>query len=54
MLPVIVGLLGAIIGSFIARRRKGSLLDILQYAGVFFIAFAIIGLIISVIIIRTA
>ncbi|MDG2339657.1 MAG: hypothetical protein P8L32_00480 [Paracoccaceae bacterium] len=54
MLPVIVGLLGAVIGSIIARRRKGTLLDILQYAGAFFIAFAIVGLIISVIIIRTA
>jgi hypothetical protein len=35
---------GALWGGFLARRRKGSRLDIAQYAAAFAIAFAILGL----------
>jgi uncharacterized membrane protein YeaQ/YmgE (transglycosylase-associated protein family) len=54
MLPWIIGLVGAVIGGLIAYRRKGKLLDIAQYAGAYFLAFAIIGLIIGVVIVRSA
>jgi len=35
---------GALWGGFLARRRKGSRMDIAQYAAAFSIAFAIVGL----------
>ena len=54
MLPLIVGLFGAVVGAMIAYRRKGRFLDIAQYAGAYFLAFAIIGLLIGVIVLRTA
>ena len=53
MLPIITGLIGALIGGFIARRRKGRALDIAQYAGAYFLAFAIVGLLINVMILRS-
>jgi len=46
--------LGAIFGAYTARKRKGALLDILQYAAVYAIAFSIIGLFVTVIIERSA
>ena len=50
---VIVGfILGALWGAFLARRRKGSRLDIAQYAAAFGIAFAIAGLLLTVIVER--
>ncbi|WP_168201276.1 hypothetical protein [Qingshengfaniella alkalisoli] len=45
--------LGAIWGGFLARRRKGSKLDIAQYAVGFAIAFALLGLFISVFLARS-
>lgn len=53
MLPYITGVFGALIGGFIAYRRKGKLLDILQYTAVYFLAFAIIGLLVNVMILRS-
>ncbi len=53
MLPWIIGLVGAVIGGLIAYRRKGRILDIVQYAGAYFLAFAIIGLLIKVFILRS-
>ena len=53
MLPVLSGLVGAIIGALIARRRKGRLLDVAQYAGAYFLAFAIIGLLVNIMILRS-
>lgn len=37
-------LLGLIVGAMIARKRKGKRLDVLQYAAVYALIFAIIGL----------
>ena len=54
MLVVLGGLLGAIVGSTIARRRKGNRADILQYGVVYAMAFAVIGLFITLIIHRAA
>jgi uncharacterized membrane protein (UPF0136 family) len=46
---VIAGLLlGAVWGAYLARRRKGTGLDVAQYAGVYAIAFAILGLFVTV------
>ena len=52
MLPILIGLLGAIIGAVIAKRRKGKRLDVAQYAGAYLIAFAVVGLFINIIILR--
>ena len=52
MLAVIAGVIGAIIGGLIAKRRKGRALDIAQYAGAYFLAFAILGMLLQVLILR--
>lgn len=50
---VIAGfLLGALWGWFLAGRRDGTVLDRLQYGSAFGIAFAIAGLILTVIVDR--
>lgn len=42
---VLVGIvLGALLGVLVARKRGGKRLDMLQYAAVFAILFAILGL----------
>lgn len=47
---VIAGILfGAVAGGTLAARRKGNRLDILQYSAVYAIAFALLGLIASVV-----
>lgn len=43
---------GAIWGGYVARRRKGNLLDILQYAASFGIAFGLLSYFASVILLR--
>ena len=46
---VIAGLLaGALLGVLQARRRGGNRLDLLQYAGVFAIIGAILGLFLTI------
>jgi len=45
-------LLGALVGYVRARRRGGNMFDRLQYAGAHAIFFAIIGLFITIFIIR--
>jgi len=54
LLSVIGAVIGAILGAFIARRRKGSTADMLQYGAVFAIIFALGGLFLSIIILRSA
>ena len=50
---ILAGLLfGALWGGWLAHRRKGSRLDIAQYAAAFGIAFAILGLFATVILDR--
>lgn len=41
-------IVGAVIGGFTARGRGGKALDIAQYAGSYAMAFAIIGLFVTV------
>ncbi|MHA6343901.1 apolipoprotein acyltransferase [Roseivivax sp. CAU 1761] len=48
MIVVLLALLGAVIGGLTARRRKGSGADIAQYAAVYGILFALIGLVLTI------
>lgn len=48
LLTFIFGAIGAVIGALNARRRGGKRLDILQYAAAHGMAFAIVGLFVTV------
>ena len=50
----IAAIIGAIFGGFQAKRRGGNRLDIAQYAAGYGIAFFVAGLIIWIVIVRTA
>ena len=52
MLILLGALLGVVVGSLIAIRRKGKRLDILQYAAVYGILFALITLFLGIILER--
>ena len=52
MIPVIGFFVGAAFGTFRARRAKGNRLDQLQYAAVYGMIFALIGLAISIYLLR--
>jgi len=52
MIYIPMGLLGIVIGALTAKRRKGSVLDILQYAAGYGIAFALMGLIATIVLDR--
>lgn len=54
MIVFVSALIGASLGIISARKRGGNKLDMLQYAAGFGIAFALIGLIVTVIIHRMA
>ncbi|MFW2587258.1 apolipoprotein acyltransferase [Sagittula sp. SSi028] len=54
MIVIFAALAGAIIGGLTAYRRKGNVLDILQYVTIYCIAFALVGLIATIIIHRFA
>ncbi len=49
MIVIGMALLGASWGGFLAKQRKGNTLDMLQYGTGFAIAFALLGLIITII-----
>ncbi|MGJ8545298.1 MAG: apolipoprotein acyltransferase [Sulfitobacter sp.] len=46
--------LGAVIGAMTARKRKGNRKDMAQYAAGYGMAFAIVGMILTVVIERLA
>ncbi len=52
MIYTLLGLMGAVIGGMTARKRKGNRMDIAQYAASFGIAFALLGLVITVLVDR--
>ncbi|MCR9114242.1 MAG: hypothetical protein NXH84_13265 [Rhodobacteraceae bacterium] len=54
LLATIAAVAGALIGALVARRRKGALADILQYAAVYAVMFALAGLFAAIIITRVA
>ncbi|WP_171212708.1 hypothetical protein [Ruegeria sp. HKCCA5426] len=47
-----MAILGAILGALTARKRNGSTADIAQYASGYGIAFALVGLVLSLILVR--
>lgn len=52
---VIGGLvIGALLGTILARKRNGSLGDILQYAAVYGIIFGMIGMLVTIAVHRLA
>ncbi|MGI3212398.1 hypothetical protein ACROSR_14920 [Roseovarius tibetensis] len=53
MIIIIGAVLGGIVGAVIARRRKGELADVLQYAFVYALLFGIAGLFATLIIHRS-
>jgi hypothetical protein len=44
MIVIAAFVLGALLGAYRARKRKGKLADILHYATIHAIAFALVGL----------
>ena len=54
MFVIIGALLGAVLGSMIARKRGGKRLDILQYGAVYAMIFAMLGLFVTLILHRMA
>jgi len=52
MIVLFGAILGALTGGLLARRRKGRTADILQYAFVYALMFALAGLFITLIIHR--
>ncbi len=53
MLLAAIGLvLGALLGAWVARRRKGVVADMVQYAVVYGLVFALAGLFLSIVILR--
>ena len=54
MIIIIGAIIGAVIGALIAKRRKGTTADILQYAAVYCLVFALAALFITIFIHRGA
>lgn len=52
MIVAAFAIAGALIGGFTARRRGGAKLDIAQYAGSYALAFGIVGLFVTVFLMR--
>ncbi len=54
MIVFVGALIGAIVGALMAKKRGGAPLDMVQYAAGFGIAFALLGLIATIVIHRMA
>lgn len=54
MIVIIAALAGAVIGGLTAKKRNGKRADIAQYAVVYAIAFAIVGMLATIILHRLA
>ncbi len=52
MIVAVFAIVGAVIGGFTAKKRGGRGLDIAQYAGSYGLAFGIIGLFVTVFLMR--
>lgn len=54
MIIILFAVIGAIFGAWRARSRSGNGLDIAQYAAVHAIIFGLIGLVVLIVLTRTA
>lgn len=52
MIVIILGVVGAVLGGFTARKRRGNRKDIAQYAAGYAMAFMIVGMVLTVLIDR--
>lgn len=52
MIIAAFAIVGALIGGMNAKRRGGTRLDIAQYAGAYALAFGIVGMFITVFLVR--
>ena len=52
MIVIVMALIGAVLGGRTARSRNGSRADIAQYAAGYGIAFALVGVVITLVIDR--
>lgn len=52
MIVIIAALIGGIIGGTIAAKRGGKRLDIIQYVGIYALAFGLVGLIATLVLDR--
>ncbi len=52
MIIAAFALVGALIGGYNAKKRGGTRLDIAQYAGAYALAFGIVGMFITVFLVR--
>ncbi len=50
MIVIVAFLTGAVVGAMRAKRRQGNRLDMAQYAFIFGIIFALLGLFITILI----
>ncbi|WP_162933077.1 hypothetical protein [Roseovarius sp. EL26] len=54
MFVIFGAVIGAILGAVVAKRRKGKLADILQYAFVYCLILALVGLFVTLIVHRSS
>lgn len=54
MIVIAAALIGAILGGLTAKKRGGKPADIAQYAAVYAIGFAIVGMLVTILIHRAA
>lgn len=54
MIVLLAALAGFVVGALRARSRQGKLVDVLQYAVVYGIVFALVGLFVTIFIHRSA
>ncbi|WP_299820130.1 hypothetical protein [uncultured Jannaschia sp.] len=52
MLPLLTALLGAVLGAFTARRRRGNGFDIAQYAAVWAVIGGLLGYLALLVLVR--
>lgn len=52
MIVLLGAILGAVIGTLVARRRKGNLADMAQYGFVYCVIFGLAGLFLTILIHR--
>lgn len=52
MIVIIAALIGGIIGGTLAKKRGGKRLDIIQYVAIYALAFALLGLIATLVLDR--